>query len=173
MGHENTMSEMSEADAYDEAPVITPPAQVEPPVEVTAADVPDADQVLAFTHAHRSRVVEAITKSGIPVNDKEQMTALLKTLDGMDKQSLGRKRMDADKEIAQGTNDTNTALLASILKSIPNIARPENGGEIPIVREVPVLPADIVFDNPVDGQTEKAPPQDTYQSFMARQISRS
>ena len=164
---------MSEADAFDEAPVNTPPKHIDPPVVVTAADVPDADQVLAFTHAHRQRVVTEITKSGIPVGDKEQMTALLKTLDGMDKQSLGRKRMDADKEIAQGTNDTNTALLASVLKHIPNIARPADGSPIPIVREVPVLPADIVCDDVIDGQTEKAPPQDTYQSFMARQYSQS
>jgi hypothetical protein len=168
MSHENTTSEMSEADAYDEAPANTPPAHIDPPVEVTSEDVPDPDQVLAFTHAHRSRVIEQLTKSGVPINDKEQMTALLKTLDGMDKQSLGRKRMDADKEIAKGTNDTNTALLAAVLRSIPNVPRPENGATVTIVREVPVLPADIVVDTLVDGQTEKTPPQDTYQSFMAR-----
>jgi hypothetical protein len=171
MSHENTTSEMSEADAYEEAPVITPAAPVEPLPEVTGADVPDPDQALAYTHALRSRVIRDLTKSGIPINDKEQMTALLKTLDGVDKQSLSRKRMDADKEIAKGTNDTNTALLASILKSIPNVARPENGAAIPVVREVPVLPADIVMDELVEGQTEKAPPQDTYQSFMARRPS--
>lgn len=173
MSHENTTSEMSEADAYDEAPVDTPPKHIDPPVEVTAADVPDADQVLAFTHAHRARVITQLTQNGIPVNDKDQMTALLKTLDGMDKQSLGRKRMDADKEIAQGTNDANTALISAVLKHIPNIARPADGSPIPVVRETPTLPADIVCDDVIDGQTEKAPPQDTYKTFMARQYSGS
>jgi hypothetical protein len=171
MPNENQTQTMSDEDAATEVDVLTPPQPLVPDVVVTAADLPDELEAMAYTHAQRVRVVKEITKQGIPAQDKEQMTSLLKALDGMDRQSLTRMRMSADKEIAKGTNDTNTALLAAVLKQIPNMPRPENGGAIPVIRDVPQLPADFEVGNLVDGQTEKSPPQDTYQSFMARTVT--
>lgn len=168
MTNENQMFEMSEEDALSEAPVKTPPQTVVVVPEVTAADVPNEDQVLAFTHLQRKLVVTALTKQGVPIADTRQMSVLLQTLDGMDRQALTRKRMSADKEIAKGAQDSNTALLAEVLKRIPNVGRPESGVVIQGLREIPTLPSTIEAGELVDGQTEKAPPQDTYQSFMAR-----
>jgi hypothetical protein len=173
MANEIQPDVMDEEHALNEAPIDTPKQPPAPLPEVTAADIPNEDQVLAHTHQIRKQIVSDLMKSGTPINDSKQMSALLQTLDGMDRQSLTRKRMSADKEIAQGTNDTNTALLAAVLKSIPNIPRPANGEAIPVTRELPSLPDTIDMGEVVDGQTEKAPPQDTYQSFMARNTQAS
>lgn len=168
MRTENIPSEMSEEDAYLEAPVKTPKNKPEALPEVTAADAPDEDEVLAFTHQMRKRVVRDITKDGTPVNDSRQMGVLLQTLDGMDRSAITRKRMRVDQDIAKGTNESNAGLLAAVLRSIPNVGRPAPG-EAPLVeRAIPVLPDTVDIGQMVEGQTEKAPPQDTYQSFMAR-----
>jgi hypothetical protein len=171
MSNENSAFEMSEEDALNEAPVNTPKQPVEVLPEVTAADVPDEDQVLAYTHQQRKRIVKELTEKGVPVTDTKQMSILLGTLDGMDRQALSRKRMNADKEIAKGQQDANAELLASVLKNIPNVARPPEGTPISGEQAAPRLPDNIQAGTLVEGQTEKAPPQDTYQSFMARNVN--
>lgn len=72
----------------------------------------DEDEQLIFTQNVRMMAVNQLSSGGqLPVTDKDQMGVLVKLLDGIDKQVLGKKR------IVQGDkSNANTAMIAKALE---------------------------------------------------------
>lgn len=130
---------------------------------------PEDDQILASTHELRKRVVSTLTKNGteIPVSDPKQMTALLQTLDGMDRQALGNKRIKVD-EAANKTAEQNAYMIASLLQQVTS-KKPFEVMDAAARerREPPTLPADVPAPQLVEGETATAAPSQDYESFMA------
>lgn len=63
------------------------------------------DDRLDFTQDIRGMVINQLMVGGkVPITDKDQMGVLLKALDGIDKQALGKKRLDVTKDAARDLN---------------------------------------------------------------------
>ena len=126
------------------------------------------DEVLQFTQSKRMEIVNKLTAKGIPTDSNDDMGNLLKTLDGMDRVALGRKRIKADEGIAGANQAAAAAVIATLLqKANSGGAKPFQSDTL-VDREIPVLGNDIPAPVLVDGETETAPSQMSYDGFMAK-----
>lgn len=127
----------------------------------------DDDSILAHSHELRKRIVNTLTDDGtkIPVADPRQMAALLQTLDGMDRQALGNKRIKVEEQ-ANKTQEQAAGLIAGLLQKVTSQKPFEAVGVV--AREVPTLPADVPPPRLVEGETATVAVQQDYDSFVAQ-----
>lgn len=84
-------------------------------VEVLDAALPE-EASLAYTQGIRKRIVDDMTKTGIPT-DKGEKVVLLATLSDMDKQTLTLKRIKSDDKNATG-NAQAISLISELLGKV-------------------------------------------------------
>jgi len=126
------------------------------------------DSVLDYTQTKRLEIVDKLTAGGIPVTDNDQMNTLLKTLDGMDRVALGKKRIKAD----EGLASANQAMAATVISEL--LRKANSGGVKPFVvenaveRPTPVLGNEVPPPVLVEGETDVLAPQMSYDTFMAK-----
>lgn len=124
------------------------------------------DQVLDFTQTKRREIVDKLTASGIPVTDNEQMSTLLKTLDGMDRVALGKKRIKADENIAGANQAAAAAVVAHLLQKAGNAGIAPFQSATLVDRVPPTLGADIPRPVLVEGEMDVVTPQLSYDTFI-------
>lgn len=125
------------------------------------------DDILASAHDMRKRIVNKLTNNGtaIPVDDRAQLAALIQTLDGMDRQALGNKRIKVE-EAANRTQEEAAGLISQLLQKVTS-QKPFEATDV-VAREVPALPASVPAPTLVDGETATTAPQQDYDSFQAQ-----
>lgn len=134
-----------------------------PPPPPVATD----DAVMDFTQQKRMQIVQALTAGNkLPEDVKEQAT-LLKALDGLDKQAMGKKRLivedkkaDNEKEAAALVNAALKAMSAHRIVLDPSAGPPG---------EPPTLPEHIPTPVLTPGETDATSKPETFDSFMAQQ----
>lgn len=124
------------------------------------------DEILTHSHELRKRIVNKLTNNGtaIPVDDRAQMTALIQTLDGMDRQALGNKRIKVEEQ-ANRTQEQAASTIASLLQAV-TAQRPFEQAIPVVAREVPTLPATVPPPQLVEGETAVTAQQHDYDSFQ-------
>lgn len=76
------------------------------------------DDKLDYTQDIRGMVIAQLSEGGkFPIHDKDQMNILDKMLNGIDKQVLGKKRVEVSKEAARDINQT-ARLLEELSKQV-------------------------------------------------------
>lgn len=91
----------------------------------------DPEERLNFTQSIRAMVINQLIEGGkIPINDKDQMSMLKDALDGIDRQELGKKKIEAKKEA--DTANTN-AMAKALEKFSMDLARASNGDPMGIL----------------------------------------
>ena len=123
------------------------------------------DQILAFTHSTRKQVVNSLMSKGVP-QDGESLNILLKTVDGMDRAALTRKRIKADEKVADQAAAA-SGLIAQVLLAVGNRRGHQEPVQTLIHREPPMLGLEIPAPILVEGECEVNPVQTQYAAFMA------
>lgn len=128
------------------------------------------DDILAYSHRLRKKIVCDLTDNGtkVPVGDKAQMTALIQTLDGMDRQALGNKRIKVDEQ-ANRTQEQSAAMIAQLLQKVTS-RNPFEVLDVEAreVRPTPQLPSNIPAPRLVEGETATVAVQQDYDTFVAQ-----
>lgn len=125
------------------------------------------DQILAFTQHTRVNIVKSLVAKapgGLP-GDKEDRDALFKSMEGLEKVALTRKRITADTESNAGVSQAVGLITQLLRQSKMNY----NTGDITDVEDsvAPRLGDDIPEPELVPGETEINAPQLDYDSFVA------
>jgi len=123
------------------------------------------DQILAFTHSTRKQVVNSLMSKGVP-QDGESLNILLKTVDGMDRAALTRKRIKADEKVADQAAAA-SGLIAQVLLAVGSRRGQLEPVQTITHREPPMLGPDIPTPILVEGECEVNPIQVQYDAFMA------
>jgi hypothetical protein len=123
------------------------------------------DEVLAYTQNLRVRIIKEVTKGGVVPDDRSAQSLLMNQLDSLERTALTSKRIKAD-EAAAETGAGAAALIAKLLSQAGSGRREET--DIIEARVVPVLGSDVPEPVLVPGETEIAPGQLDYDSFMAK-----
>lgn len=130
----------------------------------SSIDIEDK-QRLEMTLNIRSRIIEEMTKKGIP-SDKEDRAFLMQAVDGMDRTVLGRARIKAEDKANQSQQAT-AGLIASLLSKVSAHASAniENTSNKKIT---PTLPSEIVVTNPVPGESQIGISEENYNTFIEK-----
>lgn len=163
------ISEMHEDEDYHEEAPLLPRIVVEEAPEPTEFVLPAEESILAFTHHHRTKLVKVLSKSISGPDgmiDPDMMRVMLQTLDGMDRQTLTRVKVKADKENAAGVAQINAGVLAELLHRVPMGLPPLSG--VLEHRAMPELPDGLELPALTEGETDLVVAQDNYTNFMAR-----
>lgn len=138
-----------------------PQAQCEP------STVMSDEAVLAYTQQVRMGVVGQLLSDGRLPDDKSDKALLTQTLDGLDRQALGRMKIqveaDANNQLANATTMINE-LLNTVKTDIFTAA-------IPVQRTLPELPIEtvvIVEERLVVGELDSGYREETVDEFKAR-----
>jgi len=127
------------------------------------------DELLEQTQAVRVGIVNQFVKKGsAPTDDPKQMSALLKTLEGIDKQVLTKKRMAVD----EGLGNKHLQAAATIA-ALFNDSRSKTFNAIPLEgaaprTEAPTLDDTIPTPALVPGELESVGTLESYDSFLKR-----
>ena len=156
----------------DDAPVISSAKPVAP----IESDAPlSDDQVLMFAQEIRTRAVHQILAEGnFPVNDKDTMGTLAKMLDGLDKQALGKKRLDTDNKATDVAAQANL-ILGEIIKLQGNVD-PFLNTNAPVMKTVSERIPDKLLDEDitiVPGELESGNAGLTYADFSEKHLKRN
>jgi hypothetical protein len=123
------------------------------------------DAVMDYTQQMRMRIIAGLTKGGnLPMDVKEQAT-LMKALDGLDKQAIGKKRIVTENALADTQKQT-ARLINDVFKTIGG----RGMGEVidAVMREVPRLPDSVPDPDLVDGELDATSTPLTFDTFVAR-----
>jgi hypothetical protein len=129
-------------------------------------DVSREDDVIVYTQQKREMVVDHLMKTGVP-EDTAQLSLLLGALSDMDRTALGSKRLRVDDK-AVSTAQQAAHLIGEVLQRIP-LARPYEA-EIPIDREIPVLPDHLTDIKLVEGEVSQIQSNETHDEFIKRMM---
>ncbi len=121
------------------------------------------DELLVTTQAQRMAIVAHLTKKELP-EDPAILKVLLQTLDGVDKQVLGKKRLQVD-EAGHKSQENSAVILANVLRDASRI-KPFMV-QTPVQRDAPKLGPEVPDPVLVDGETSTAPAQQSYDQFVA------
>lgn len=156
------------------------PQQVQiDPDDITEASVPMApaavepmndDQALAYTQGLRKQIISTLTKGGtqLPVADRAQMQIILQAADGLDRAALGNKRIKVEEQ-ANKTQEQAAGVIAELLQKVTSHKPFEViDAEARVVREVPMLPAEVPPPRLVEGETATVAPQQDYETFTSQ-----
>lgn len=108
----------------------------------------DDEADLVFVRDQRKKIVSKLTKSGVP-EDTRELSALLMTLDGIDKSALSRMRTKS-MEKASGNVSAAASIIANMLGQID----PKKYRSLDNTREIPTLPNSINELTLMDGETD-------------------
>ncbi len=124
------------------------------------------EDVLTYTQGVRRRLIGAITKEGaeMPSDNKDRLT-LLATLDGMDRQELGRQKIDAAKNSSASDRMVAGALLTLLNRELGGTNPFERNGDVPRPA-LPALPVDDLASVP--GETDIGLSDDNLLLFAKR-----
>lgn len=128
------------------------------------------DQILDFTQSVRLKLVEAITAGGKMPEGKEDRTTLLQTLDGLDRASLGKKKIAVDQNMAD-TAAKAAGYISEMLKQTSGMKAKPFVAPLGITGTIPVLELDIPEPVLVPGESDIYQPQLTHAEFMGNQDS--
>jgi len=122
------------------------------------------DSDLDYVRAKRKQVIESLTSDGVP-RDTKVVQTLLMALSDMDRTTLGKKRITADKELGANHNQA-MELIASMfndprLKSIGKVDNNPN-------TNVPELSSSIPDPEVLSGEADINATQENYDIFMSR-----
>lgn len=127
------------------------------------------DEALAFTQNARKKIVKELMKSKVIPEDKGEQIMLMQALDGMDRASLGNKRIKADEKASDNLGDS-AALIAQMLTQMSGNLKLMKTEDIIDVdfkdAAAPALPDHIPDPVLVPGETSIGAPQLDYDSFM-------
>ena len=118
---------------------------------------------LAYTRAMRRKMVENLTVSGEMPKDPKEKKLLLDTLDGMDRATLGKMRIEVDKD----TNKQSQAsqILAALFRDPRTIGAGLAQGERD---KPPELAPEIQPSRILPGELSTQPSVDNFDSFASR-----
>lgn len=129
---------------------------------MSAMDAEDID--LDYTRAMRKRIVDEMTKKGLP-DDTKDKALVLAALDGIDRAALTKKRIKSD----EGISNTKALAAETIAQLFMDPRLKRLGETIEVsVREVPQLAIDLPMPDIVDGELDSNAGAENYESFMKR-----
>lgn len=127
----------------------------------TAGDPDDLD--LDYTRAMRRKLVEHMTKGGMPTETKE-MSVMLQALDGMDRASLSKKKIKSD----EGISNTKALAAETIAQLFTDPRLKRMGlGDGTVTTVVPVL-REMSAPALVAGELDLIGGLENYDSFMKK-----
>lgn len=126
-------------------------------------DLLDMDQVARYTQGVRVKVIKSISRNLSQIEDPAMMTAMLKAASDMDKMTVNRRRVGIEEEAAK-TAEQSARDTAGLLRAIGSRMFQVPEGER-VMRDIPVLPADIPLVETVPGETDAEPHQLSYDQF--------
>lgn len=128
----------------------------------------DEDQYLDYTQQVRQKVVQELTKENKLPDDPKMANVLLSTLDGMDRNALGRKRIKVDQETNQAV-DGMSGLVAQMLRQsrLPEFFQATQDPDAP-QRAAPRVEGDLPDGDIVEGELSQHPIQISIDDFQSR-----
>lgn len=108
----------------------------------------DDEADLVFVRDQRKNIVKHLTKQGVP-EDTRELSALIVTLDGIDKSALSRMRTKSMEKSAG-----NVSAAASIIANMLGQIDPKRYQSLDITREIPTLPNSIKELTLIEGETD-------------------
>jgi len=171
-----TIMESSDNDDLAELPALEPTEvilagessanQVVQSVTTTPQQMSD-DEILAFTQNARIGIASKLLANGKIPEDKSDRNLLTNVLDGLDRQVINKKRVDA--EVNQA-NELAAATL-SITNLLNTVARDVYTAGIPVERTLPEIPMEcvtLVEAKLVEGELSGTYVQETIEDFKKR-----
>jgi len=137
------------------------------PLNLEGKDLESEVDSLALTQHLRKEVIKKLTSSGIPENDNEKMTLLLKAADGMDRVSLTRMRISVDSEASKTNSEVASAIADLLMKASSSGNKPFQS-TAPIERDTPTLSNSIPRPDIVPGELDIGVSSETIDTFTAR-----
>lgn len=136
--------------------------------DAVAPQLPNEDEVLAFTHQQRLSMLGKVLKDGAVPEDPSMAKVAVSLLKDMDAMALGRKRIKADEKIAD-SQEAAAGLISRVLTAAA-ATRPyqlRNPSDV-IARPAPQLGSEVPPPLLVEGETAVVSAPETYESFVAR-----
>jgi hypothetical protein len=115
----------------------------------------------------RMMIIDQMTEGGKLPEDKSDRAFLLEALNGMDRTTLSRAKLKVESDSAQNAAAT-VQIVGEILMRVSGNNHTIIEGQVH--REIPVLPTDIIVENPVEGETMIGVETLTYDSFLAKDM---
>lgn len=138
----------------------------------------DPEERLNYTQTIREMVINQLIKGGqIPINDKDQMGMLKDALDGIDRQELGKKKINAKKE----ETAVNANILAKTLEKFSmEVSKVSNGDPMGVLladkpkRDPNVFNRDIrgKFKDIDEAELSEESREENSEEFFARMIEK-
>lgn len=128
------------------------------------------DQVLDYTQRMRRTVVDKLTKNGTELpQDIDETRMVLQTLDGMDRNALGRKKIRVEEQANQNVAGM-TGLVAEMLRSSRDVSFYQKGGATNpgVTRVAPELGSEVPEPVLVEGETAQSPLQMSFEAFQSQ-----
>lgn len=126
----------------------------------------DEDQILAEVHAYRKDIVRQLMPQGRLPSDPAEAGNVLKVLDSMSKDALGRKRIKVEEKATDKMANA-SALIAEVLGAAAG-KKPYVEAN-PVAREVPTLGSEVPAPPMVEGETAVVGgASESYETFVAR-----
>jgi hypothetical protein len=120
------------------------------------------DAVLSFTQATRMGIVRELVKPGKVPEDRGQQALLMQALDGLDRQALTKKKIDADNGMATAQAQA-AGIISRLLEHVPRV---KSGTIIEgVTRELPLLGNAIPEPQLVPGEIDTHPTQMDFETF--------
>lgn len=120
------------------------------------------DEDLDYTRQMRRQLVESLIVKGEMPTDPKDRIVFLQALDGMDRAALGKKRIDADKEL--GNQQAQAAgILAELFRDSRTMGVGKGQRDT-----VPVLADDIAPTRLLPDELTSSNAGDNYEAFMNR-----
>lgn len=131
--------------------------------EVQVLDaVTSEERSLEYTQGVRKRIVDELTEKGIP-QDKGILIAVLHTLDGMDRQTLGKMRIKTDDKAA-----TSQAAAAGMVAQILTQMNPKQLERHDPTRLAPTLGKEFEDVELIEGETAGGTQGGDYEGFTKK-----
>ena len=131
------------------------------PTDEQIASMSD-DEVLLLTRKLRIKTIRELHKNGALSGENSDRNLYVSLINGLDSQAINNKKIASD----QKANANNAALIAEIVAKITPASFGANSGVVVDV-QTKVLPDGVVDLQLVPGETDVAPPQMDYNSFVA------
>lgn len=120
------------------------------------------DEVMLLTRKLRLKTIRDLHKNGALSGENSDRNLFVSMVNGLDSQAINNKKIATD----QKTNSNNAALIAEIVSKITPANFGANSGVVVDV-STKVLPDGVIDIELVPGETDVAPPQMDYNSFVA------
>jgi len=121
------------------------------------------DDILDYVQGKRKEIVQGLLPEQITSStDPKNVSLALQALDGMSRDALGKKRLQAEKENADASGAA-SAIIAQMLRQATGLKPFETDGTTP---RAPVeLGSDVPRPELVAGETDTVAPQSNYDEF--------